>query len=179
MWLFQGCISGPVFRETYTHILTSDNIEFLAETGGVNTLDTVVVFASTTPYPYIPDKDIINFTPSVAGVNRMFFNPTREDNIDFTPSVAGINTLTQVVVSKTAGTDNIDFTAVSVAGINTITSSLPPRNITAGTDNIDFTAPMVAGTNTLTRVVLEDDVGSDSITFTAPSVAGVNTLTTI
>ena len=191
-----GAGTGPISRDYFA----DDNISFVAAVGGINILSTsekefsaddqlifnalvgginelndLSLYASTTPYPYIPDKDLLNFTPSVAGVNRMFFNPTREDIIDFAASVAGINTLTQLVVSKTAGTDNIDFTPL-VAGTNTLNQIVISK--TAGTDSIDFTAS-VAGTNTLMRVVLEDDAGSDSITFTAPSVAGVNTLTTI
>jgi hypothetical protein len=179
MWLFQGCISGIHHIEAVISRQTSDSIDFSSELANDNTLDFIAVFASTTPYPYILDRDTIVFGAELSNDSRMFPNPPKLDDIIFGAEVAGTNSLTQVVVNKDTGRDELIF-GVEIAGVNTITSSLPPRNIVLSTpDTLGFSSE-IAGTNTLVRVVLEHDVESDNLVFdSAINTSSVNTLTTI
>lgn len=161
------------------NVSLSDSIDFSSELANDNTLDFIAVFASTTPYPYIPDRDVIVFDAEISGTNTLttiIINKNTDDGILFSSEVAGTNTLTQVVVNKNTGRDELLFGA-EIAGVNTLRAVV--INTTVDADTIAFSSE-VAGVNTLIRVVLEDDTGSDTLVFDSSiDTSSVNTLTTI
>ena len=166
------------------NVSLSDSIGFSSELSSElsndNTLDFIAVFASTTPYPYIPDRDAIVFGTEISGTNTLttiIINKNiGNDGILFSSEISGTNTLTSVVVSKNTGRDELIFGA-EIAGVNTLSPIVINKAVDA--DALAFSSE-IAGTNTLARVVIEDDAGSDSLVFdSAINTSSVNTLTTI